>query len=498
MPNDNIENANFENKTEMRDIQFLSINVCGLKSKLLCPDFISFIGKYDIIGVQESKLDDVDKIQVPGYQVFSNNRKALSRYRSGGITLLVKLQWLPYITVHKFDSKLILWFTISKRIMMTHQDLQCGIVYIPPYHSKYAHNDPYLEMQNEINKYMLNSQNIILFGDFNSRTSSLDDFVICDSFICDIQGNDELFMENQDVLNCFEIYDIPLKRKTSDHSTNFYGQQMIDFCKYNNIFILNGRMDKDIETPKLTCKDRSTVDYFISTVQNFPLIHDFEILDFSMLFSDAHCPITLSLNILAYTNATHTHIPNSEPKIKLWDESKSRHFVENIRQSDVDEILQSITLENMSIATVNDTVQKIETLFISNSKNTFGVKKPYKNTTNKSWFNAECQNARNVYHYTRKMYNKNKTQFNKNRLKIMSKEYKNKISKNVKNFKNSRIEKLRNLQKTNSKEYWKIINSVEQKETRRPPLKDLYTYFKNLNSREYSQSFDDATGRKSA
>ena len=77
----------------------------------------------------------------------------------------------------------------------------------------------------------------------------------------------------------------------------------------------------------------------------------------------------------------------------------------------------------------------------------------------------------------------------------MSKEYKNKISKNVKNFKNSRIEKLRNLQKTNSKEYWKIINSVEQKETRRPLLNDLYTYFKNLNSSEYSQSFDDATGR---
>ena len=92
---------------------------------------------------------------------------------------------------------------------------------------------------------------------------------------------------------------------------------MIDFCKHNNIFILNGRMDKDIETPKLTCKDRSTVDYFISTVQNFPLIHEFEILDFSMLFSDAHCPITLLLNILAHTNASHTHIPNSEPQNKI-------------------------------------------------------------------------------------------------------------------------------------------------------------------------------------
>ena len=469
------------------------MNTCGLKSKLLCPDFVSFISKYDIIGIQESKLDDADKIQIPGFNVFSNNRKALSRYRSGGITLLVKHQWLPFLTVHSFDSKLVLWFTISKEIMPNNEDLHCGIIYIPPYHSKYAHNDPYLELQNEIDKYAINSSNIILFGDFNSRTSSLDDFVICDNFICDIQGNDELYMENEDVFNCFEQCDIPLLRKTSDHTTNFYGPQMVEFCKYNNIFILNGRMDKDLEQPKLTCKDRSTVDYFISTAQNFKFLHDFEILDFNLLFSDAHCPITLTLDILANKNEVRSNNQKSDPKVKLWDENKSQNFVENISQSDVDDILHSvndITPETTNTETVNEIVRKIEALFVSNSKNTFGVKKPHRDTKNKNWFNTECQNARNIYHYTRKMYNKYKTQYYKNKLKIVSKDYKNKISKSVKNFKNTRVEKLRKLRHTNAKEYWKIINSVEQKDSRSPPLNDLYTYFKNLNGGDTNQSFD--------
>ena len=68
-----------------RQLHFLSINVCGLKSKLLCPEFVDLLNQYEIIGIQESKLDDVDHIVVDGYQVFSHNRKVLSRYRSGGL-----------------------------------------------------------------------------------------------------------------------------------------------------------------------------------------------------------------------------------------------------------------------------------------------------------------------------------------------------------------------------------------------------------------------------
>ena len=76
--------------------------------------------------------------------------------------------------------------------MLNDNDLHCGIVYIPPTRSKFAHVDPYLELQNEIDKYMSRSKNILLFGDFNSRTGKNSDFVICDQFISDLQGNEDL------------------------------------------------------------------------------------------------------------------------------------------------------------------------------------------------------------------------------------------------------------------------------------------------------------------
>lgn len=67
-----------------------SINVCGIKLKLNYPEFIQFINIFDIVGVQESKLDNLDSICVPCFSVFVNNRTESSRYRSGGIAILIK------------------------------------------------------------------------------------------------------------------------------------------------------------------------------------------------------------------------------------------------------------------------------------------------------------------------------------------------------------------------------------------------------------------------
>lgn len=213
----------------------------------------------------------------------------MSRYRSGGIAILVKNELCPFITIKKIESKLISWFSVSKKILPNNNDLYCGVVYIPPYRSKFAHEDPYLELQAEIDKYMLESKNILLFGDFNSRTSSNEDYIKCDQFICDLQGNEELFMENANILNYFDSYDVALQRNSADLAVNFYGQQLLDFCKYNNIFLINGRIGTDKLTPKTTCKDRSTIDYFISSVYNFPFLGSLEVIDFENLYSDAHC-----------------------------------------------------------------------------------------------------------------------------------------------------------------------------------------------------------------
>ena len=139
--------------TKYTDLKILSLNVCGLKSKLIHPEFTDLLDQFDIIGLQESTLDDVDVVEIEGFQIFSKNRKASSKYRSGGITLLIKESLAPYISVLKSNSKLILWFLISKKIMLDNADLLCGIVYIPPIGSKYSSRDPYLELQYEYDKF---------------------------------------------------------------------------------------------------------------------------------------------------------------------------------------------------------------------------------------------------------------------------------------------------------------------------------------------------------
>ena len=61
---------------------------------------------------------------------------------------------MPFITVDRQNtSKLVLLFTVSKRIFGPHvsnDDLFCGVVDIPRYGSRYAFGDPYNEIQQEI------------------------------------------------------------------------------------------------------------------------------------------------------------------------------------------------------------------------------------------------------------------------------------------------------------------------------------------------------------
>lgn len=180
---------------------------------------MSFIKQYDIIGIQESKLDDVDNIHILlyGYTIYMHNREHMSRYRSRGISLIVKNSLKSAVTVLENSNKLTLWFKLKvlnqkpdTSLENTFLTVNCGIVYTPPIRSKYANTDPYLELQNEIDKI----GNEPLFGDFNSRTGDKPDFVLCDDFLLEHFGCEELLTESSNILNSLTEANIPLDRKT--------------------------------------------------------------------------------------------------------------------------------------------------------------------------------------------------------------------------------------------------------------------------------------------
>jgi hypothetical protein len=55
--------------------------------------------------------------------------------------------------------------------------------------------------------------------------------------------------------------------KTIVHTVkNCYGNKLLELCRGNSLFLLNGRVGEDQHEGRLTCKNSSTVDYCLCTV----------------------------------------------------------------------------------------------------------------------------------------------------------------------------------------------------------------------------------------
>ena len=61
-----------------------------------------------------------------------------------------------------------------------------------------------------------------------------------------------------------------------------------DFCKNNDLYIVNSRLGSDKNIGEVTCRNRSTVDYVIAIVNILDVLQDFEIHDFCTMLSDVH------------------------------------------------------------------------------------------------------------------------------------------------------------------------------------------------------------------
>ena len=66
------------------------LNVCGLKTRSLYPEFQELVSDYDMFCVAETKLDSTDIISVNGYTFRSQPRKRRYIRKSGGIGVFVK------------------------------------------------------------------------------------------------------------------------------------------------------------------------------------------------------------------------------------------------------------------------------------------------------------------------------------------------------------------------------------------------------------------------
>ena len=160
-----------------------SLNVCGLKRRILYPESIDLAHNFDILCLSETKLLDTDVISCEEYTFFSHPRKQKFYRRSGGIGFLVRNRIANFVTVVESKSEYIAWLRVSKQYLGTEQDMMIATIYIPPQQSRFFNDDEFDLFEQEIASVRSNFDYIYLLGDFNAQTATMPDYTVLDPFL---------------------------------------------------------------------------------------------------------------------------------------------------------------------------------------------------------------------------------------------------------------------------------------------------------------------------
>ena len=382
---DDLENEHLNFSSDFNNnLHLLSLNVCGLKTKLLYPEFQTLLNTFDIICLTETKLDDFDDLMLDNYVFKYKNRKKFIN-KSGGIALGYKSYLEDFIKPIDTECKFVLWFSVDKVILKTSENVIFGIIYVPPESSNYSSVDAFSEIELEFQRLNKNSEFICLLGDMNARTGILPDYV-------DLNANDDFFEQN--VLDISEFTDVTILddmglsrlRNSPDTVINSFGRKLISFCKDNNLFIFNGRVGKD-KIGMSTSKNNSVIDYVVGTSLLLQIVHDFEIFEFNKLYSDVHSPLALTLRLNDSFSGKKSTNKKSFPRIKPWKQEKSELFKSNIDQEKLaslhSNLLDAISdTETVVKYDIDTFIQEVTSILLQSAEQTLGTQKPEIDTRN--------------------------------------------------------------------------------------------------------------------
>ena len=468
-------------------INILSVNVCGIKSKLHLKEFNELIMMYDIICMCEIKCDDVDmgyvreKMDVMGFDIVYKNRYEMCRYKSGGLAVAVKkkvsFKWKE--VKNAYDT--LLSIMIEGRSVNQDKDVIVTAVYIPPSHSRYGKPEHFDEMDELLLNYTNNDYHNLLCGDFNAHTGTMRDFVEVNE-----DHSDELVDVAGDIYTDLSSLGFSVTRWNKDvtRDRNSYGKKLIENCKNNDVFIFNGRLGDDCGVGSVTTTHNTTVDYVIGSPLLMKHVTQFKVLNYDALYSDVHCGLHTRLTFNVLTRPTTAPLERvntvSCDTPGKWRVEKQGDYVRSIDVNRVNQLF--VRVDELS---VNDITTELKHILVDPAKEVFPKFKSKKyvkknnNTCMKGYYNKSWK-CRKEYHKAKHKYNLNKTNNNYNSMIEKSKKYKKEIKRISDKEKMNTVKKLREVKTKDAKAYWKILKA-NKKNTEIPiQLSDFYDHFKLL------------------
>ena len=455
-------------KLHLKRLKIGSFNCQGIKTKIEDPVFRDEIKKFDMFAVNETWITKENKnIFIENYKFFPASRnKEMGKIR-GGIGWFVYEKLRKWIKImYDISNETFLWCKLDKTFFNFDDDLFVCSVYIPPEYSsreKRLKKDHFKLLLETIRT--LKSTNIILIGDFNSRTKLFEDI---------LQTENEVDEYIPRVL----ISDIKRKRANQDKKGNKYGKKLTDLCLTSKLYIANGRTLGDLNG-KFTCFEKngtSTVDYAIISENLNAFIHSFSITD-PFLGSD-HCILKLTVSLPKEVMTNGIEMNKDIPKIK-WNEENKNNFLQYIILPST--ILKIEEVEKSLDNNIDQAINKLNEIYTTSNKLLYKRRsnKLIRSCKNKKWYDYTCYEMSKRLKLISKLVTK--SPFNpylRGSLVTTKKEYNKLIKYKKREWKNEMINKLENMESKNSKEYWNLIEKIKGEKER-----------KNISDPEYFQNF---------
>ena len=228
------------------------------------------------------------------YSCRKQNEKA--KRDSGGILVFVKNTLSQYIEVVDKNDEDLLWLKFHKHSDNNSCHLYLCCTYISPKSLGRFQLDEVSKLDklhHDVMKFKC-KVHVMILGDINCKTGTEDDFIDiqpAEQFVA-VPDDDDIHISDVIVNNCVNKHHM-----SKDKIVNENGKQLLNMCKTDNLFIVNGRIGSDLKCD-FTChtaRGQSVVDYFIVDGLLLRNISVFSVNKLTPL-SD-HCSISINLRL---------------------------------------------------------------------------------------------------------------------------------------------------------------------------------------------------------
>ena len=379
-------------------LKFLSWNINHSRdkcegAKVDIAEIRKLFNNHDIFALQETK----GVVNLSNYHCYNSNRKGS---KSGGVCIGVHKSLKPGVTtVPVHSSEDIIAIKLKASFFDLDRDTYLVNVYDSPKNGSFKKRTKSLSPEDDcstlehLEEFLASislDDDVILLGDFNARTGTLEDMLSDANHLPDADLNEQYFK-------------LLPKRSNSDHKLNANGRPFIELLQTTGLAILNGRTLGDI-FGEPTCIQRqgvSTVDYICVSANLHDRVRHFSVGNISQ-YSD-HRALSMSIS----TNPTKRITENSD-SLNIHDAPKAFKWVKSndttldtaarfrIAQEQPTHIERIDSLLNQPVNTTSEAVrlnQEVVALY-HDLTSPITTRKSGKPPNKKKWFDQSCRAAK--------------------------------------------------------------------------------------------------------